>query len=82
MNSTPYTISHYRNMLLSKGTRLYIAKYISIYKRIKEAKRWENDRFLLQATNKPKAVWNELGKLSTIKQDTTFVTQSEEITAE
>jgi hypothetical protein len=72
-------------MTLSKGTKLYITKYNSIYKRvIKEAKRRENDRFLSRATNKSKAVWKvinkELGKPSTIKQDITLVTQSEEIT--
>jgi hypothetical protein len=73
-----------KRMTLSKETRLYIATYKSIYKRVtKEAKQWENDRFLLQATNKPKAVWkvinNELSKPSTIKQDIMLVTQSEEI---
>jgi hypothetical protein len=70
---------------LSKGTKLYITKYNSIYKRvIKEARRRENDRFLSRATNKSKAMWKiinkELGKPSTIKQDITLVTQSDETT--
>ena len=59
---------------LSEDTRLYFAKYSKIYKRvIKEAKKCENDRFLLQATNKPKAMWQiinkELGKSTTKRQD-------------
>ena len=58
---------------LSNGTRSCMAKYKSIYKRvIKEAKRLENDRFLLHATNKPRAVWQiinkELAKPSTKKK--------------
>ena len=66
------------------GTRLYIAKYKSIYKRvITEAKRRENDRLLLQATNKPKAVWKiinkEVGRPSTKTHDITLDIQSDEI---
>jgi hypothetical protein len=66
------------------GATLYIAKYKSIYKRvIKEAKRRENGRILLQATNKPKAVWkiikNAVGRSSTITHDITLDIQSNEI---
>jgi len=73
-----------KHMTLLMETRLCITKYTSIYKRvIKEAKCRENDRFLLQATNKPKAIWkiinSELGRPSTIKHDITLDIQSEEI---
>lgn len=73
-----------KGMTLSKGTELYITRYKSIYKRvIKEAKRRDNDRFLLQATNKPKAVWkvinNVFGKPTVGKQDITLDTQEAEI---
>ena len=59
---------------LSEDTRLYYETYSKIYKRvIKEAKKRENDRFILQATNKPKAMWQiinkELGKSTTKRQD-------------
>jgi hypothetical protein len=71
-----------KQMSVPMCTRLFIAKYKSTHKRvIKEAKRRENDRFLLQAANKPKAMWkiikNELSKPSTIKYDLTIDIQSE-----
>jgi hypothetical protein len=71
-------------LLLSKDARLYIAKYNKIYRKvIKEAKKRENDRFLLQATNKHKAMWQvinkELGKSTTKKQDITIDIGSTEI---
>jgi hypothetical protein len=70
-----------KRMTLSMGTRLYIVKYKSIYKRvIKEAKCRENDRLLIQATNKPEAIWkiinNEVGKPSTKTHDITLDIQS------
>jgi hypothetical protein len=69
---------------LSMGAKLYIAKYKRIYKRvIKEVKRKENDRLLLQATNKHKAAWkiikNEVGRSSTKTHDITLVIQSDVI---
>jgi hypothetical protein len=71
-----------KQMSVPMSTRLFIAKYKSTYKRvIKEAKRRENNRFILQAANKPKAMWkiikNEIGRPSTIKHDITLDIQSE-----
>jgi len=71
-------------LLLSKDARLYITKYNKTYRKIiKEAKKRENDRFLLQATNKHKAMWQvinkELGKSTTKKQDITINIGSTEI---
>ena len=71
-------------MTLSMGATLYIAKYKSIYKMvIKEGKWRENDRILIQATNKLKAVWkiinDEVGRSSTITHDITLDIQSNEI---
>ena len=59
---------------MSEDTGLYFETYSKICRRvIKEAKKRENDRFLLQATNKPKAMWQiinkELGKSTTKRQD-------------
>ena len=63
-----------KHMTLPMGATLYIAKYKSIYKRvINEAKRRKNDRILIQANNKPKAIWkiikDEVGRSSTITHD-------------
>ena len=73
-----------KRMTLSMGATLYIAKYKSIYKRvINEAKRRKNDRILIQANNKPKAIWkiikDEVGRSSTITHDIILDTQTNEI---
>ena len=73
-----------KRMTLSVGATLYNAKYKSIYKRvINEAKRRKNDRILIQANNKPKAIWkiikDEVGRSSTITHDIILDTQTNEI---
>jgi hypothetical protein len=51
---------------------------------LKEAKRKENDRLLLKATNKSKTIWkiikNKIGKPTNYIQDITLDTQFDEIT--
>lgn len=43
--------------------QVYIKKYQMIYKRaIKEAKRRENDKYVLRANNKTKAIWHVINK--------------------
>jgi len=64
---------------------MYIAKYKIIYKRvIREAKRRENDKYILQANHKSKAVWQitnkKTGGNSSNKQDIKIIWNSEEIT--
>ena len=70
-------------MTLSVGATLYNAKYKSIYKRvINEAKWRKNDRILIQANNKPKAIWKiikDVGRSSTITHDIILDTQTNEI---
>ena len=50
-------------MIIMEQTKLYIARYKIVYKRaVKEAKRRENDNFLLNANNKSKAAWQIINK--------------------
>ena len=71
-------------MILTEQTKLYIARYKIVYKRIvKEAKRRENDKFLLNANNKSKAVWQiiskETGRTLSKTQDIIISKNSKEI---
>jgi galactose-1-phosphate uridylyltransferase len=64
---------------------MYIAKYKIIYKRvIREAKRRENDTYILHANHKSKVVcqiiYKEAGRTSSNKQDIKIICNSEEIT--
>jgi hypothetical protein len=64
---------------------MYIASYKVIYKRvIKEARRRENDKYILHANNKSRTIWHiinkETGKTSLNKQDIKIIRNSEEIT--
>jgi hypothetical protein len=66
-------------MTISRRSKQYIDNYNRIYKRVlKEAKRRENDRLLLKATNKSKTIWkiikNEIGKPTNYVQDITLDT--------
>ena len=59
---------------LTEDAKMYIAKYKIIYKRvIREAKRRENDEYVLHENHKSKAVWQiinkETGRTSANKQD-------------
>jgi len=70
---------------LTEDAKIYIAKYKIIYKRvISEANRRENDKYLLHANHKSKAVWQiinkETGRTSSNKQDIKITWNSEEIT--
>jgi hypothetical protein len=70
---------------LTEDAKMYIAKYKIIYKRvIREAKRRENDKNILQVSFKSKAVWQiinkETGRTSSNKQDIKINWNSEEIT--
>ena len=70
---------------LTEDAKMYVAKYKIIYKRvIREAKRRENDKYILHANHKSKAVWQiinkETGRTSTNKQDINIIWNSEEIT--
>ena len=70
---------------LTEHTKMYIARYKIIYKRvIREAKRRENDNYIMRAKNKSKAIWQvihkETGRTSSQKQDIKIVRNSEEIT--
>ena len=65
-------------------TKLYIARYKIVYKRaVKEAKRRENDKFLLNANNKSKAAWQiinkETGRTLSKTQDIIISNNSKEI---
>ena len=71
-------------MILTKQTKLYIARYKIVYKRIvKEAKRRENDKFLLNANNKSKAARQitnkETGRTLSKTQDIIISKNSKEI---
>jgi exonuclease III len=70
---------------LSQHTKMYIARYKLIYKRvIREAKRRENDNYISQAKNKSKAIWQvihkEIGKTPLQKLDIKLIENSEVIT--
>ena len=76
LNKQPNLIEH---------TKMYIARYKIVYKRvIREAKRRENDNYIMRAKNKSKAIWQviqkETGRTSSQKQDIKIVRNSEEIT--
>jgi hypothetical protein len=48
---------------LSRETQEYISRYHIIYKRVtKEAKKRENDRYVLRAKHKTKAMWHIINK--------------------
>jgi len=69
---------------LTEHTKLYIARYKTLYKRvIRDAKRRDNDNYILQAQNKSKAIWRvihkETGKTSPQDQDIIIVKNSEEV---
>jgi len=70
---------------LTEDAKTYIAKYKIVYKRVtREAKRRENDKYILHANHKSKAVWQitnkETGGTSSNKQDIKIIWKSEEIT--
>jgi hypothetical protein len=70
---------------LTEHTKMYIARYKIIYKRvIREAKRRENDHYIMRAKYKSKAIWQvihkETGRTFSQKQDIKIVRNSEEIT--
>jgi hypothetical protein len=76
LNKQPYLTEH---------TKMYIGRYKIIYKRvIREAKRRENDKYILHSNNKSRVVWQiinkETGKTSLNKQDIKIIRNSEEIT--
>jgi hypothetical protein len=69
---------------LKKNEKNYITRYKMIYMRvIREAKRRENDKNILQAKNKSKTVWQiinkEMGRISPKKQDIKIIWNSKEI---
>ena len=69
---------------LTEYTKLYIARYKTLYKRaIREAKRRDNDNYILHAQNKSKSMWRvihkETGKTSPQDRDTIIVKNSEEV---
>ena len=67
-------------MILMEQTNLYIARYEIVYKRVvKEAKRRENYKFLLNANNKSKAAWQETGRTLSKTQDIIISKNSKEI---
>jgi hypothetical protein len=52
-----------RKMDLTEGEQAYIHRYRMIYRRtIKEAKRRDNDRYIVNAKNKTKAMWRIINK--------------------
>ena len=52
-----------KGLLLTENMKTYITKYKTVYKRVvKEAKRRENDKFLLKASSKSKAAWQIINK--------------------
>jgi len=68
---------------LTQQTKLYISRYKLIYKRvIREAKR-KNEKYIMSAKNKSKAIWQvihtETGKTPLQKLDIKLVKNSEEI---
>ena len=70
---------------LTEDAKIHIAKYKIIYRRVlREAKRRENDKYILHANHKSKAVWQiinkETGRTSSNKQDIKITGNSEEIT--
>jgi len=69
---------------LTQQTKMYISRYKLIYKRvIREAKKRENDNYIMCAKNKSKAIWQvilkETGKSPLQKLDIKLVKNSEEI---
>ena len=71
---------------LTEHTKLYIAMYKTLYKRvIREAKRRDNDNHILHAQNKSKAIWRvihkETGKTPPQDQDIIIVKNSEEVSS-
>jgi hypothetical protein len=74
-----------KQLNLTKEAEIYIAMYKIIYKRvIRKAKRRENDKYILHANHKSKAVWQiinkETGRTSSNKQDIKIIWNAEEIT--
>ena len=70
---------------LTEDAKMYISKYKIIYKRvIREAKRRENNKYILHVNHKSKAIWqiinNETERTSSNKQDIKIIWNSEEIT--
>ena len=70
---------------LTEHMKLYIARYKTLYRKvIREAKRRENDHYILQAHNKSKATWRiihkETGRASPQGQDIILVKNNEEVT--
>ena len=70
---------------LTEDAKNYITKYQLIYRKvIREAKRWQNDKHILHANYKSKAVWQiinrETGRTSLNRQDIKINWNSEEIT--
>jgi len=70
---------------LIKDAKMYIAKYTIIHRRvIREAKRRENDKYILHANDRSKAVWQiinkENGISSSDKQDIKIIWSYENIT--
>jgi len=69
---------------LTQQTKIYISRYKLIYKRvIREAKKRENDNYIMCAKNKSKAIWQvihkETGKIPLQKLDIKLVKNPEEI---
>jgi hypothetical protein len=69
---------------LTEHAKMCIARYKIIYNRvIREAKRRENDKYILHVKNGSRAVWwiinKETGKASLNKQDIKIIRNSEEI---
>ena len=70
---------------LSEKTKMYIDKYKIIYKRVTQGrKRRANDKYILHAKHKSKAIWQiinkETGKTPSNKTDIIIHWNSEEIT--
>jgi hypothetical protein len=52
-----------RTVNLTDEALVYIANYQIIYKRVlKEAKKRENDRYVIESTNRPKAMWRLINR--------------------
>ena len=59
-----------RRFTLTSEVSGYIEKYQSIYKRVlKEAKKRDNDRYVTEAANKTKAMWQLISKNWKIQDD-------------
>jgi len=76
-------LSHSLNkqLNLTENTKKCIIRYKTLYRKvIREAKRRENDNYILHAKNKSKAIWRvihkETGKSSSQKQDIIIVSNS------